>query len=51
MTTEAAAGFRAFARGTKENRQVDFVELRRRLARGEAWGEDLIEAIQPRPRA
>lgn len=48
ITTEAAAGFRAFARGTKENRQVDFVELRRRLARGEPWSEDLIEAIQPR---
>jgi 6-oxo-cyclohex-1-ene-carbonyl-CoA hydrolase len=50
MTTEAAAGFRAFARGTKERRTVDFVELRRRLARGEAWSEDLIEAVQPRPR-
>jgi len=51
MTTEAAAGFRAFARGSKDNRQVDFIELRRRLARGDAWSEALIEAIQPKPRA
>jgi 6-oxo-cyclohex-1-ene-carbonyl-CoA hydrolase len=50
MTTEAAAGFRAFARGTKANRTVDFVLLRRRLAQGEAWSEALIEAIQPRAR-
>ena len=50
MTTEAAAGFGAFARGTKDNRTVDFVALRRRLARGEPWSEALIEAVQPPPR-
>jgi 6-oxocyclohex-1-ene-carbonyl-CoA hydrolase len=50
IVTEAAAGFRAFATGPRENRQVDFVELRRRLARGEPWSPALIDAIQPRPR-
>jgi 6-oxo-cyclohex-1-ene-carbonyl-CoA hydrolase len=49
IATEGAAGFRAFARGTKDNRTVDFVELRRRLARGEPWNEALIEAVLPRP--
>jgi 6-oxo-cyclohex-1-ene-carbonyl-CoA hydrolase len=48
MMTEAHAGFRAFERGVKGNREVDFVELRRRLARGETWDQDLIEAVQPR---
>jgi 6-oxocyclohex-1-ene-carbonyl-CoA hydrolase len=51
MMTEAKAGFRAFHRGSKEQgREVDFVELRLRLARGETWGDELIEAISPQYR-
>ncbi len=47
MVTEAKAGFRAFQSGDRNRREVDFRELRRRLARGEAWGEDLVAAISP----
>ena len=36
MMTEARAGFQAFHRGSREQgREVDFIDLRRRLARGE----------------
>jgi len=48
MMTEAHAGFRAFNEGPKANREIDFVDLRRRLARGETWGPELIDAVQPR---
>jgi 6-oxo-cyclohex-1-ene-carbonyl-CoA hydrolase len=48
MMTEARAGFRAFNDGTGGRREVDFIELRRRLARGETWSEDLFAEIQPR---
>ena len=42
MMTEADVGFRAFERGgTKE---VDFIELRRRLAQGASWGDPALEA-------
>lgn len=47
MMTEGQAGFRAFNEGPKGQREVDFVELRRRLASGEAWSEELIRAIMP----
>jgi len=47
MMTEANAGFRAFHYGTKQEREVDFVLLRQRLAQGARWGEDLIEEIAP----
>jgi 6-oxo-cyclohex-1-ene-carbonyl-CoA hydrolase len=47
MMTEAKAGFRAFNEGRGGRREVDFIELRRRLARGETWTDDLVEAIQP----
>ncbi len=47
MMTEANAGFRAFHYGTKQQREVDFVLLRRRLAEGAKWGEELIEEIAP----
>lgn len=47
MMNEARAGFRAFNEGTKEDREVDFVALRQRLARGETWGPELIEAVLP----
>jgi len=47
MMTEANAGFRAFHYGTKKQREVDFVLLRRRLAEGARWSEELIREIAP----
>jgi 6-oxo-cyclohex-1-ene-carbonyl-CoA hydrolase len=49
MMTEARAGFRAFNEGPAGQREVDFAELRRRLARGEGWDEEMTAAIQPKP--
>ena len=46
MMTEAKAGFRAFHFGEKE-REVDFVGMRQRLAKGEAWSDVMLEAIEP----
>jgi 6-oxo-cyclohex-1-ene-carbonyl-CoA hydrolase len=48
MMTEAKAGFRAFNEGPSGHREVDFAELRRRLARGDGWDDRLIDAIQPK---
>ncbi len=50
MTTEAKAGFRAFNEGPRGRREVDFVELRRRIAAGQAWDDELAEAILPTTR-
>jgi 6-oxo-cyclohex-1-ene-carbonyl-CoA hydrolase len=50
MNTEAKAGFRAFNEGPKGHREVDFEELRRRIAGGQGWDDDLVEAILPKPR-
>ena len=47
MMTEAKAGFRAFNEGAPGRREVDFVELRRRLARGETWDDEMFRAIHP----
>jgi 6-oxocyclohex-1-ene-carbonyl-CoA hydrolase len=47
MMTEANAGFRAFHYGTKQQREVDFVKLRQRLAQGAKWGDDLVREIAP----
>ncbi len=47
MMTEANAGFRAFHYGTKQQREVDFVLLRQRLAQGARWGEELVREIAP----
>ncbi len=47
MMTEARAGFSAFHYGSKDQREVDFVLLRQRLAEGASWGEDLIQEIAP----
>jgi 6-oxo-cyclohex-1-ene-carbonyl-CoA hydrolase len=47
MMTEAKAGFRAFNEGTRGRREVDFIKLRRLLAQGETWGDELIEAVMP----
>lgn len=47
MMTEARAGFQAFNEGPKNNREVDFVLLRRRLAEGTPWSEELLKEISP----
>ena len=47
MMTEAKAGFRAFNEGTKTSREVDFLALRRELASGRPWSEELIREISP----
>jgi 6-oxo-cyclohex-1-ene-carbonyl-CoA hydrolase len=48
MMTEARAGFTAFNEGPKDDREVDFVLLRQRLAAGEGWAGPLHDAIQPK---
>ncbi|GAB4161186.1 MAG: hypothetical protein Fur0037_27880 [Planctomycetota bacterium] len=45
MMTEGRAGFRAFNEGTKECREPDFLLLRKLLAEGAVWGDDLTESI------
>ena len=45
MMTEGRAGFRAFHEGTKKCREADFLLLRRRLAEGSVWGEELVEEV------
>ena len=50
MMNEARTGFRAFNEGTKETgREIDFVALRRALAKGTPWTEELIESLMPVP--
>jgi 6-oxo-cyclohex-1-ene-carbonyl-CoA hydrolase len=51
MMTEAKAGFRAFNDGPPGNREIDFAELRRRLAEGACWDDDLFRAIAPKAEA
>ena len=48
MMTEAKAGFRAFNEGPKHNREVDFIALRRSLAKATPWTEQLFQEIMPR---
>jgi len=45
MMTEGRAGFRAFNEGSRACREADFLLLRRRLAEGAIWGEDLVEEV------
>ena len=47
MMTEAAAGFRAFNEGPRGNREVDFYDLRQRLAQGERWTPEFIDSLIP----
>jgi 6-oxo-cyclohex-1-ene-carbonyl-CoA hydrolase len=47
MMTEGKAGFRAFNEGPRGHREVDFIKLRRLLAQGHPWDDDLIHAISP----
>ena len=50
MMTEAQAGFRAFNEGPKGHREVDFIEMRRRLAQGEKWTPEFVESLIPKVR-
>ena len=45
MMTEGRAGFRAFNEGSKACREVDFLLLRRRLAEGAVWGDELTDEV------
>ena len=48
MMTEARAGFRAFNEGSRATgREIDFVSLRRALARNECWTDELTESLMP----
>lgn len=47
MMTEAKAGFRAFNEGPKDRREVDFIKLRKLLAQGMDWDDELIKQISP----
>ncbi len=47
MMTEAKAGFRAFNDGPKNDREVDFIALRRELAAGHPWNDELIRKVSP----
>ncbi len=51
MMTEARAGFTAFNEGTKEDREVDFLLLRQKLAAGESWVGPLHDSIQPKAKS
>jgi 6-oxo-cyclohex-1-ene-carbonyl-CoA hydrolase len=47
MTTEAAAGFAAFHYGDRNEREIDFVLLRRRLAEGHPFDAELVREVLP----
>jgi len=47
MMTEGKAGFRAFNEGPKDKREVDFIKLRKMLAEGHEWNDELIRAVSP----
>ncbi len=49
MVTEARAGFTAFNEGPKDDREVDFVLLREKIAHGQSWVGTLHDDIQPWP--
>jgi 6-oxo-cyclohex-1-ene-carbonyl-CoA hydrolase len=48
MMNEARTGFRAFNEGPRNEREIDFVALRQRLANGEGWTEAMIEDLIPK---
>jgi len=50
MATEAKAGFPAFHFGPRGQREVDFLGLRRALAAGREWNDELIREISPHTR-
>lgn len=50
MATEAKAGFPAFHFGPKGKREVDFLSLRRLLAEGRPFDDELIREVSPHTR-
>jgi 6-oxo-cyclohex-1-ene-carbonyl-CoA hydrolase len=48
MMTEARSGFTAFNEGPKDDREIDFVLLRQKLAAGQSWVGSLHDEIQPK---
>jgi 6-oxo-cyclohex-1-ene-carbonyl-CoA hydrolase len=48
MMTEARSGFTAFNEGPRDDREVDFVLLRQKLAAGQSWIGALHDEIQPK---
>ncbi len=50
MMTEARAGFRAFNEPAGGEREIDFIALRRALAAGEPWTDELTESLMPAAR-
>jgi len=48
MMTEGRAGFRAFHEGSKACREADLLLLRRRLAEGAIWSDELVSEILAR---
>ncbi|MDH3352467.1 MAG: 6-oxocyclohex-1-ene-1-carbonyl-CoA hydratase [Gammaproteobacteria bacterium] len=51
MMTEARAGFRAFNEPVDGQREIDFIGLRRALAAGESWTDELTESLLPAARS
>jgi len=51
MMTEARAGFTAFNEGSKDDREIDFVLLRQKLAGNQSWVGGLHDEIQPGAKA
>jgi len=51
MMTEARAGFRAFNEPVGRDREIDFVALRKALAAGTPWSDELTESLLPAARA
>lgn len=47
MATEARAGFRAFNEGTASGREIDFVALRRAIADGKSWDNEMLQYLLP----
>lgn len=50
MMNEGRAGFRAFHEGGRACREADFLLLRRRLAEGAPWGDELIDEVLAKAR-
>ena len=50
MMTEARAGFRAFNEPAGGEREIDFIGLRRALAAGEPWTDELTDSLMPAAR-
>jgi len=45
QNAEGSAGFPAFHYGDRGEREIDFVAYRKRLAAGERWDEEMIQAV------